>query len=545
MSLTPHPLGHSLQLIAHSRWRYALIAAAAAAVYAWSLRNGFLLVDDDLFIYENPLVQEAGVDAIFQAFLPSSHARFFLYIPLTLISWQLNALVSGTSPLAFHLTDLAIHTCNSMMVFWIINRMTGRQNASLIAAMFFVVHPINVEAVVWASQRKDLLSATFAFLSLIAYVRYAEDARSVWLWMSLAGYAMGLLSKVGILSLPLLLLTLDLLSGRRDRKRMLAEKLPYVIVAIPVALLGTSVGEQVLQTLDLPTMLLLGAKSMALLVLLAVAPLHLSALRWEPGPVTLTNPVFLASASFALAYLCVTILLLIRSSDHSRVAGFGLAWVPVFLVTTFPSALKSGLLHSTSEKYAYVPLVGLLLAAVVVLSLVLERWKARWGRADRGFGVLIVLALVTFGARAATYARTWRDTTTLNEYILSQSPSHPLALGNLGALAEKKGDVAVAREYYDRALKADPSNIAGYLNAGSRAFQDGRFDDMLDILRPLPAYMTARQLRGDTTVRSTLLRVMRDVIDPHDPELARAVVSKIVELVPDDVNAREVLRNIR
>ncbi len=516
-----------------------IIGIAAAFTYLHTFANGFFYVDDEQFITQN-IVVTGGAPA-FHALFPAANAPFLVYIPLTMLSWRLTWLLGDGSPVLFHLIDLLLHIGCAALVCWIIDRLTGKRWAALMAGLAFAVHPLTAEAVVWATQRKDILSALFALLSFAAYIRHAEDDdRKLWLIASIVAYLCGLLAKVGIAPLPMVFLLFDRVAGRRGAVKMLIEKAWFVFAAVPIVMINLSVGKSFVGVIGLSTTLHLGAKNVASLLALSILPWTLSSLRWQSDGVSIADPLIILSMLTVIA-LCMFMIVLMRKRSEFAVAGFGLAWFLLFLLPTFPSALKAGLLYYTSEKYAYLPLVGLLLTASVLLIALLDRRpKLRaWIVGASG------LVLVLFAIRTFLYVPMWKDMETYSSYIVQNDPGNPHALANLGLAAERRNDLAAARGFYERALNADPGDITQYLNAASLASTQGRNDDMRTILRSLIPAMTERQLRGDVRLPEAVLKAALRAAELKDDKLASELVQRLAMLVPDNALVREVLTKLR
>ena len=178
-----------------------LVLVLLLLVYGPSLQNRFTEFDDTGFITDNHLVTDRWPKSLVDAFTSTSG---YLYMPLTLVSWQMNYRIFGADPFWFHLIDLCIHAFNTLLVFWILDRLLGRKFAAFLATLLFAVHPLNVEAVAWAASRKDILSALFALLSTCCYLNAVDSNDSRWRRKSLIFYVLGLFTKISVLPLPLL-----------------------------------------------------------------------------------------------------------------------------------------------------------------------------------------------------------------------------------------------------------------------------------------------------------------------------------------------------
>ncbi len=185
-----------------------LLVAAVVAVFHPVLGHDFVNYDDDRYITHNRSVQ-AGLtgEGVAWAFGSLHGANWF---PLTRLSWMLDAEIFGVEPWGFHLTNLLLHAASSALLFLAFLRMTAAPWRSAFVAAVFALHPLHVESVAWASERKDMLSGLFLMLTLLAYEAYARrGATRPRYWLVLTCVGLGLMSKPTLVTLPLLLLLLD------------------------------------------------------------------------------------------------------------------------------------------------------------------------------------------------------------------------------------------------------------------------------------------------------------------------------------------------
>src|SRR5437773_3836748 len=188
-----------------------LIAAALAivtlAIYAQVIGHQFITFDDDSYIKENPMVNRgvtlAGLAWAFTTFHQAN------WHPLTWIAHMIDSQLFGMKAGGHLLVNALIHVANTLLVFWFLLRTTQARWSSALVAALFALHPLHVESVAWASERKDTLSTFFGLLSLIAYVRYVEalsSARYAWTAITLV---LGLLAKPMLVTWPFVMLLLD------------------------------------------------------------------------------------------------------------------------------------------------------------------------------------------------------------------------------------------------------------------------------------------------------------------------------------------------
>ena len=211
-----------------------MLAAITFAVFGQTLRHEFVDFDDNDYVYENPVVARGlTLKGIVWAFTRVHSANWH---PLTWLSHMLDCQLYGLHPGGHHLTNVLLHTATVIALFLVLRQMTGALWRSAFVAAVFAIHPLRVESVAWVAERKDVLSGLFFMLTIGAYVRYA---RRPW---SLARYglvvllfAMGLMCKPMLVTLPLVLLLLDYWPLQRVEPRKLSglvlEKLPLLALS--------------------------------------------------------------------------------------------------------------------------------------------------------------------------------------------------------------------------------------------------------------------------------------------------------------------------
>ena len=214
------------------------IVGVCALVYSPIWDHEFVNFDDDLFIYENEAIRTLEWPAIARLFQLQILTPF--YKPLVYLSWALEHHFFGLDPRAFHLDNLLLHLANVALVYqllWLLSASARRFPGAtawgvFLATAMFALHPMRVESVAWATERKDVLFGLFFLSSLITYCHYVIRRRTVFLAASCLLFLFGTLSKAAIVSLPLTLFLIDCLLERRDWRRLLLDKVPYAAILL-------------------------------------------------------------------------------------------------------------------------------------------------------------------------------------------------------------------------------------------------------------------------------------------------------------------------
>lgn len=473
------------------------------AVYGASLRNGFALLDDGLLIFENNAIREISLEtlkAIFTSYDPE------LYIPLTFLSYQVDYLVGGYNPVMYHLTNLLLHTFNVLLVTWIVFLLARLQWVAVFVGTFFAVHPLNVETIVWAAARKDLLSTFFFLASLLAYLRYHYRANKLaskpanestitsgrgFYVASLALFLLGLLSKVTALTLPLVLLLCEwcLRRGKVSgtlSKRFLTPFLPFFALSLLFAFIALGGKRELVTSLTFAETFLLSCKSIALSLWHILFPLHLSLLYPQLTPVTIASFEFLIPIVIALLLLLpalfgisptpivglrerrnfqyvnilkVRTLTALGSGKAKQQWAFGILF---FLITLAPNLLtfaKGGEnIFVTSDRYSYLPSIGILFALGTLLMHFLEAPTRMQVVKQRRVSVLLGTSIValTFAVLTIRQSLLWGRNVALFEHVARLSPDFYLSHIHLGVSYRLAGKLDKAAEAFKEALRLRP-----------------------------------------------------------------------------------------
>lgn len=226
-------------------------------IYGSSLTNDFVRWDDGLLIYENPAIRSitpSTLKTIFTSYDPE------LYIPLTFFSYQIDYLIGGTHAAIYHAQNLLWHTLNALLVALLLWRLTRQGWPSLFGGLLFALHPLNTETVAWSSARKDVLSTFFFLVSLLSYLSYRTQKKRSAYAFSLLSFTLGLLSKVTVITLPVVLFLFDFREHRRWSGKMLVEKIPYLLLSVLFAVIATAGKSGVLSASTLSEKILLSLR---------------------------------------------------------------------------------------------------------------------------------------------------------------------------------------------------------------------------------------------------------------------------------------------
>jgi tetratricopeptide (TPR) repeat protein len=474
----------------------ALIVSVTFAVYLPIAHHEFIDFDDPAYIFNNPHVRGGlSWDGLSWALTTNAEAN---WTPLTWLSHMADSGWFGVEGNVLglpasgwhHLVNLCLHAVNSVLLYLFLRAATLSTWRSAFVAAFFALHPLHVESVAWASERKDTLSTLFGFACLLAYVRYARRpcARRYALVFVLLG--LGLMAKPMLVTWPFLMLLLDAWPLRRARSfplrgeasepidppprtwaSLILEKAPlFVLVAVSCVITRLAHHSAMLSAPTAPVLLRLqnAIAQYSIYVARSFWPADLAVLYPFPGRISVGLTV---AASLSLA--TITLIAVWAATRSRPYVLFGWLW---FLGTLVPViGLVQVALHARADRYTYVPLVGLSVAVVWGGADLATRWpRFRW--------VLVPAGLVALSACAVASGRQvhyWSDTITLFRHTCSATRDNGWAHRILGTALSGKGRTHEAIPEYLEALRLWPGDPIAHNNLGSALEADGRSEDAI------------------------------------------------------------------
>ncbi len=447
----------------------ALLVGATVLVYARVSGFSFVEWDDPEYISRNPMVQSGfTLEGVRWALFSTELANWF---PLTGLSFMFETQLFGVSASVHHVTNLALHCLNAILLFVILRRATGRSVASWFVAALFALHPLHVESVAWISERKGLLSTLFALLAIWAYCRYAASRKTWRYGLVVVLFGASLLSKPMLVTLPLLLLLLDVWplrrvelswrsrdeAGRPSRSRLLIEKVPLLLTSLVYSVVtfyaqDTAGATRGSDLIALPERLANAVVASSWYLEKTVWPADLCALYTHPyldGGTPLPAWVVVGSALLLMAVSCGVFM----ARRHPYLA-VGWLW---YLISLLPvlGLVQVGI-QPFADRYSYVPLIGIYIMIVFGLDEGLGRLASTrpWLRgATVVFGAL---ALVGFAVSARQQVETWGSSSRLFSQMLEVSPTNSVAHFKLGNEYRDAGQAEAAIERYQDAIRIHP-----------------------------------------------------------------------------------------
>jgi tetratricopeptide (TPR) repeat protein len=452
----------------------AALILAVAAIYGQTARHAFTSFDDDVYILNNPAVT-GGLSWKGLAWAFGYHAAN--WHPLTWLSHMLDAQIFGLWAGGHHLVSAAIHAANAVLVLVLLRGMTGSFWPSAAVAAAFAVHPLRVESVAWAAERKDVLSGLFWLLATGAYVRYARRPTPPRALAVAALFALGLASKPMLVTLPFTLLLLDGWPLGRARARpgrdassvwgpLLLEKSPLFLMSLLSSLVtyrGQSTGVIKSVEADLPDRLANAAVSYLAYVGSFLWPKELALL--YPFP---SGGIPLGATAAALAALAVLSAAAFRARRRAPYLATGWLWYLGTLVPVIGFVHVGG--QARADRYTYLPLLGV---TVAVAWLAADRWPRR--RAARGVLAALAMAwIAALGLAAASQAAHWRNNLSLYTHATGVTRGNFILLNNFGTALITAGRFAEAAKVFEETIRVNPEHCNAHYNLGWALLNAGR-----------------------------------------------------------------------
>ena len=464
-----------------------LLIMLTLLAYSPVKENGFVDFDDDLYISANPHVLDGlSVKNIKWAF--SKPEKGLYWQPLSWLSLMLNVDITGPEPLSIHIVNLLLHILNSLLIFAIFNRASKNLWQSFFIALLFALHPLNVESVAWATERKTLLSGFFGLLAIRTYISYIEKPAikrylPVFLFMALS-----LLAKPMMITLPCILLLLDFWPfGRMNAdnrnwitaKRLFIEKIPLFMLSLASFIVtSTSVqktfGAENFAEISIAVKISNAFVSYLKYIYMIFWPLNLAVFYPFPNSIPFWKPLV-----SGLVLLFFTIYVLKKTRDQPSLLT-GWLW---YIGTLIPmiGIFQVGLWPQMADRFTYVPQIGIFMIFSFGGAALLDRLKH--GRKLLYVIAIIITSLLIFSTRQQVSY--WKNTFTLYDHTLRVVPENKTILINMAYYFEEQGNIDQAIKYDTKIMELEhPHSICKdiniHLNLGDLYDSRGEFPKAME-----------------------------------------------------------------
>jgi Flp pilus assembly protein TadD len=465
----------------------------------WQVRNyPFINYDSRKYVTENHYVK-AGLTSKSMAWSFTA-VRASNWHPLTWLSHMLDSQLYGMNPGRHHLTNVLFHILNTLLLFFVLKRMTGALWRSGFVAALFALHPLHVESVAWVAERKDVLSTLFWMLTLWSYTRYVERSNFYRYLLVLLLFSFGLMAKPMLVTLPFVLLLLDYWPLRRfqlglpgDRNNpqqkhfnfgLIREKIPLFflsaascIVTYIVQKSGGAVNSLV--AIPFESRIANAVVSYVGYIVKMILPHNLAVFYPYPKFIPLWK---VAGAGFLLVIVSAVVFRMKRTKPYLAV---GWLW---YIGTLVPMiGLVQVGLQAMADRYTYVSLIGLFIIIAWGIPDIVSKW--RYKRIGLVATIAITLSILIITTRLQI--RYWSSSTNLFEHALDVTVDNSVAHVNLGEALAKQGKTDAAVRHYFDALRLKPDLVIPHLNLGVALRGQGKLIEAVD------HFSTALQIKPD------------------------------------------------
>jgi Tfp pilus assembly protein PilF len=504
---------------------YIVLTAATLAVFYQVYSFGFVNLDDPIYVYKNPNIQSGITPESVKWAFTTGYANF--WHPLTWLSHMLDWQLFGNNAAGHHLVNLFFHIANTLLLFIVLKQMTSALWQSAFAAALFALHPLHVESVAWVAERKDVLSTFFWILTMWAYLRYIKQPNIFRYLLTLLVFALGLMAKPMLVTLPFVLLLLDYWPLNRINRfqwqiiyRLVLEKIPFIVISAvssAIAFLVQQRGGSIASLAAIPLKFRVynALISYAEYIYKMFWPSKLAVFYPYPG-----SDISILYVIISVGFLLAVTVLVLRFAKNHRYLVTGWFWyigtlVPVIGIVQVGS-------HAMADRYTYITLTGLFIIIAWGLPELLEKWRYR--KIVLWVSSLIVLSALT----VCTYFQTryWKDDIALyqhtlkvtrnnhiahfgiTEVLLEQGrfdeviqhnlealriePNYADAMHCLGTAFYRTGKIDQAIDCYEKAIEMDPGYVEVYSSLGMALAEKGRFDEAISL------YNKALQIAPDS-----------------------------------------------
>ena len=473
----------------------AALVLGTLVAYEPVRHNGFVTYDDGQYIYDNPQVtggitQQSVKWALTQSYAVNWH-------PLTWLSHMADCQLFGLNPLGHHFVSVAIHIANALLLFWIVNRLTGTLWASAFVAAVFALHPFQVESVAWAAERKTVLSGLFWLLTMAVYIRYTRRPNISRYILVLLVFGLCIMTKPVVVTLPLALLLLDYwpldrvrwghqAKGKAIAKPnqkhvgwLIAEKAPLLALSaiLSVVTFVAQRGGEIVPTLArMPLDYRIANMFLSYIK-------YIGKMLWPSG-LAVCYPYPLAVLSDIPVIICAVLFILItvlsiHIGRRKKYAAVGWLWYVGTLVPTI-GLVQAGA-QAMANRYMYIPMLGLLIIiGWSVEDLIVNRPRIRIAATVIGVTVLLSLLILT-----RMQVRHWQNTLTLFEYTLSVTEDNPVMENSYGVALFNEGRTEEAERHLRNAVQISSVFADARNNLTKVYLKQGKLNEAIEHLNEL------------------------------------------------------------
>jgi tetratricopeptide (TPR) repeat protein len=454
-----------------------LLAVVTFAVYLPVRNHEFVRYDDDVYVARNPNVQSGLTAQNIKWAFTASYCSY--WHPLTWLSHMLDYQLFDARPGPQHLVNVFLHAANTLLLFIVLNRMTNRIWPCVFVACLFALHPLNVESVAWVAERKNVLSTLFWLLTMLAYARYAERPSIDRYLITLVLFAMGLMSKPMLVTLPFALLLLDywplnrLLNSQFSILNSLFEKLPFIFLSGISGIITFITAKKVGAMSDVYLVPFRERIANAIVSYLD----YIGKMIW-PARLAVLYPLPIGGIPAAKVALYAIILVLITALIiyHGRRRKYLLVGWLLFLGTLVPviGIVQVGA-QAMADRYTYVPLIGLFIIIAFAAADLFEKIPFRKIILTTLAGAILLACAVA----TSIQLKYWKNSFSLFEHTIAVTKNNYVIFNSYASVIGPLGRYEEAAKYLTEAVRIMPNFPEAHHNLGNALRNLGNFDQAI------------------------------------------------------------------
>jgi protein O-mannosyl-transferase len=449
-------------------WLSGLLLIVLVMIVYHPLWHAGFIWDDDTFLLNNPLIKQS--DGLYQFWFSTKAPDYF---PLTSTTLWLEWRLWGENPLGYHIVNVLLHAVSTVLIWRVLAHL--KIPGAWLAAALFAVHPVNVESVVWITERKNTLAMLFYITSIFFYLRFEDLDRRLWYEMALGFFVLALLSKTAVAPLPIVLLGLAWWQRGRISRRDVFYTLPFFGVAMILGLITiwfqshNAIGSEVVRADNMWSRLAGAGWVVWFYLYKALIPVHLM----------FVYPKWQIDAAKLLSYVPGLLVLAGALVFWYFREGWGKAWLlglGYFIVMLLPVLGFRDIYFMryslVADHWQYFAIIGPIGLAAAGITCAFDRLRKRNIFLIPVFSAILVL---TLGVLTWRQTLNYSDVETLWKTTIAGNPACLIAHNNLGLILEEKGQFDEAMSHYQEVIRLNPNDAVGYINRGNIYYKIGQY----------------------------------------------------------------------
>ncbi len=456
-------------------------------LFSPTFKHSFVNWDDDVNVTNNQNITKLDKQGIRTIF---SESIIGGYNPITTLSFAVEYRIWGLKPGVYHANNVILHLICTLLVYLLLRQLGMNYFIAALTALLFGIHPMRVESVAWVTERKDVLYSMFFLLSTIAYVAYRKTKNLLYYFISILVFILSLLSKIQAVSLPLALITIDLLMDKKFEWKLLLNKIPFLILSTITGIVGIYFLQQQ-GSLETGTVLpffqriFIGTFSLLVYTIKAFVPYEMSAIYPIPDKIS-----FFHYLSMPVVLLLGYLIWKIKKWRIEIVAG---SLFFIFNIMFMLQVIGAGQGY-LADRFTYIPYLGLFFIIAFVLNSFIS------GAFKTGVWAFVIIFMVILAGITIQRVKIWENSETLFTDVINKYPKVAVAHNNMGKYFRETNQYEKAIASYTKSLEIDPKGYVTYSNRGKALFDKGRVDEALsdfnNCLAINPDYIEALSNRG-------------------------------------------------